>query len=124
MDFRTFQSEIKQKAPPGTVFKNLGRGTSTIVSYSNVGVSYMRRQSIIYVQFADLYGAYQKFKGTRVNSTDLKALAPSVFDSKADAPGHSCNCTFLFLLLQRLGIIQNIYGRGVRGDPYSADILA
>ena len=86
-------------------------------------IMYRRGNSRIRVQLADLYRAYNRFKGRKVSSIDLRRFAPSVFDSTARPAGHSCNCTFLFHLLQRLELTVGLLdGRGVRGSPFSVVI--
>jgi hypothetical protein len=124
MNFSTFTRQMQAAIPVGTILDNPGGGTSEILSYSSEGVSYRRGRSTIYVSLRDLYEGYAKFRGRRVSSLDLKVVAPSVFDSQARPAGHSCNCTFLFLALQEMGLVTNIYGRGVRGDPYFVDLSA
>lgn len=98
---------------------NPGGGTSRIVAYSDTNVSYIRGSSRIAVAFTDLYAAYSSFKGKHVSSSDLRAFRPSVFDSAARRAGHSCNCTFLFCILNELNLSGPISGSGVRGNPYS-----
>jgi hypothetical protein len=109
--------------PSGYMFDNPGGGTSRILSVDEKAITYLRRNSSIRVQFADLFRAYDQFKGRKVSSTDLRGFAPAVFDSNARPAGHSCNCTFLFHLLQRLSLTDGpLEGRGVRGDPFSISI--
>ena len=101
-------------------FKNPKGGTSLIVGINTTAVTYRRGKSDIRVHFADLYGAYDHFKVQRVSSTNLQRFAPNVYDSKARPAGHSCNCTFLFHLLQRLNLAEgDLEGKGVRGNPFS-----
>jgi hypothetical protein len=51
----------------------------------------------------------------------LKKFRPTVFDSSQN--GHSCNCTFLFIIFSKLNLLEgNIEGRGVRGDPFYVEI--
>jgi len=57
-----------------------------------------------------------------MSSVDLKTDNPSVFDSQARPAGHSCNCTFLFMVLHQMGIASNVHGRGVRGNPFYVDV--
>ncbi len=83
--------------------------------------TYIRGKSTIYVSFKDLFDAFKHFRGARVTSSDLQQFRPWVFDSSAVKPGHSCNCTFLFLVCERLGLSSRIRGRGVRGNPYYVD---
>ena len=118
MNFSEFMQKIRTSVPINTVLENPGGGTSIILSYSSEGVSYRRGNSTIYVSLHDLFDGYTKFKGGQMSSNNLKAANPSVFDSQARPAGHSCNCTFLFIVLQKLEIITDIHGRGVRGDPY------
>lgn len=118
MELDTFASDIRKAFPVGTVIENPGGGTSTIMYFTETHVSYKRGRSKIAVGFTDLYEAYDRFRGQEVSSTDLRELWPSVFDSAARPAGHSCNCTFLFCLLEGLRLSGPISGSGVRGDPY------
>lgn len=122
MNLEQFKREIKTRIQVGTILGNPGKGTSVISSLSDTEISYIRGISIIYVSFQDLFDVLKHFSGNRVTSTDLKSYKPSVFDSKARRPGHSCNCTFLFMVLKRLGISSKIGGRGIKGDPYFVEI--
>lgn len=115
-----FQSKIRQAVPVGTVLNNPGGGTSEIIQLSDNKISYLRGSSTISVSFDDLFSAYSHFRGKRVSSSDLRAYAPSIFDSAARPAGHSCNCTFLLLILVRIDLADSIAGTGVRGDPYTA----
>ena len=123
MDFEAFKTQIQNSIPDGTTFENPGGGVSTISSYTDGKLSYVRRNSTIYVAFRDLYEAYTNFKGQKVSSTELKEFAPSVFDPKARPSGHSCNCTLLFMILHHLKLAGDIGGNGVRGDPYFVEIV-
>jgi hypothetical protein len=104
----------------GDMFNNPGGGTSIIISLNQNNICYRRKNSKITVSLLELYNAYQAFKGMRCSSTDLKAYNPGVFDSKFG--GHSCNCTFLFMILERMKLSSAIQGRGVSGDPFYVDI--
>jgi hypothetical protein len=122
MNLDQFKHEVGKNLHVGMVLKNPGNGTSKITSLSERGISYIRGQNKIYVPFQDLFDTLNYFKGETVTSSDLKTYRPSVFDSKAMKPGHSCNCTFFFLVLIQLGIASNINGRGVRGNPFFVSI--
>ena len=122
MEFDRFKEQIRNSIPVGTKLKNPSRGISTISSYSSSKISYVRGSSTIDVTFRDLFDAYHYFRGKKVMSSALKKYAPSVFDSASRPAGHSCNCTFLFLVLQQLGVAENIGGKGVKGDPYFVEI--
>jgi len=113
-----FQDKICRAVSSGSVFKNPGSGTSVVKSITNDRIYYKRRSSTISIKFADLFNAYQTFKGSWISSADLKKLAPNVFDTKARPAGHDCNCTFLYLILQSVGLAGNISGSGVKGDPF------
>lgn len=119
-----FQAQVLRALPTGTILKNPGGGTSAIISVSETDLSYKRGNSTIRVSLNDLFQAYCRFKGSRVTSPNLKEFMPSVFDSSARPAGHSCNCTFLFLLLGEMGLAGEIGGSGVRGDPFCVDVRA
>ena len=123
MDFETFKDKIQRSIPVGTTFENPGGGVSTISSYTDEKLSYVRRNSTIYIAFRDLFDTYINFKGQKVSSTELKKYAPSVFDPNARPAGHSCNCTVLFMILKHLKLAGDIKGGGVRGDPYFVEIV-
>ena len=123
MDLNSFVGKVKQNLPIGTVLKNPGKGTSEVVSFTDTKIAYMRGNSRMYVKYEDLYQAYLKFKGQYVTGSDLRTYKPHVFDSSARPAGHSCNCTFLFLLLGKLGLAGDIEGAGKRGNPFGVRIL-
>ena len=118
-----FHRRMVAELPPGTVMRNLGAGTTTIKSYSAGKVSYVRGKSSFRVAISDLFSAYSHFRGARVRSRDLRLYAPMVFDSSARPAGHSCNCTFLFMVLRRLSMATAVEGRGTRFDPFSTKFL-
>lgn len=118
MDFSEFKQKVYVSIPKGAILDNPGGGTSIIMSYSSEAVSYLRGNSTIYVSLRDLFDGYIQFKGGHMSSKDLKAVNPRVFDSQASPAGHSCNCTFLFILLQKIGVVTHIQGRGVKGNPF------
>lgn len=122
MDFDTFYQAIESRVPPGTVLQNPGGGTSTILSCRAAHVTYLRRNSRIRVSLRDLHAAFMHFAGRRLTSSRLKEFAPNVFDSGVEHPGHSCNCTVLFLLLREIGVVDHIHGGGVRGNPFWVDL--
>ena len=121
MNIDQFRQKIKVAIQPRNIFDNPGRGTSTVTALSDRGISYVRGRSVIYFSFQDIFDAFEYFKGSRVSSNDLKSYRRIVFDSKAN--GHSCNCTFLFMVLKKMGIASEIGGRGVKGSPYFVDIF-
>ena len=77
----------------------------------------MRGKSKIKINVDDIADAVDLFKGKNCTSMDLREWRPSIFDSKHN--GHSCNCTFLFMLWKNADLIEgNIYGQGVKGKPF------
>lgn len=122
MNLGDFVAKVRASLPRGSILKNPGSGTSTITDHSQSYLKYRRGKSTIRVSYESLFNAYSAHKGKRVSSSDLKFFAPSVFDSQARPAGHSCNATLLFLLLRELGLSSDIYGTGVKGDPYYVSI--
>ena len=114
--YSEFYQHMRPALPKWTVLQNPGGGTSEVLGYTSAQVVYKRGSSKIYVSISDLFRAYQHFRGTRVSGPDLRQYAPSVFDSKRN--GHSCNCTFLFMTLYRMGLCSEIRGLGRRGNPF------
>ncbi|MEZ5825462.1 MAG: hypothetical protein R3C97_12225 [Geminicoccaceae bacterium] len=64
--------------------------------------------------------AVERWNGKRVTSADLRRWRPDVFDSSRG--GHSCNTTFLFMILQKAGLASEIRGAGKAGSPFWIDI--
>jgi hypothetical protein len=100
----------------GKILQNPGGGVSTILTCSSFSIRYQRGNSPITVKVADLYAVYNKYRGNICTSNDIKEYMPSVFDSTKN--GHSCNRTFLFMLLVQMHLVDKIKGRGVSGDPF------
>ena len=98
IDIMEFRSRIVYHLQPGDL-EQPWRRNDYYQGYSRGKVSYKRGKSTIRVAIIDLFAAYAHFRGRRVSSCDLKMLAPHVFDSQARPAGHSCNCTFLFMVL-------------------------
>ncbi|MDF1817246.1 MAG: hypothetical protein P1U54_01250 [Immundisolibacteraceae bacterium] len=121
MELEEFAALIEEVLPAGFTIENPGGGISTILGHSSGKVSYRRGSSTIYLSYADMLDAYSRFRGEGVSSPDLKSFRPAVFDSTARPSGHSCNCTFLFTALNRIGLAGPIGGGGVRGNPFNAE---
>ena len=113
-----FQASMVKNLPPGTVLDNPGGGKTTIKRYSDGKVQYVRGSSSIRVAVRDLFSAYSNYRGVRVSSRDLRVYAPQVFDSTARPAGHSCNCTFLFMVLLQLSMADPIEGEGKAHRPF------
>lgn len=120
MDRDAFLELLRSSIPEGTRMVNPGGGTSTVLWIDSDRVSYQRGQSRFYVSLADLHDAFQRFSGSEVTTRLLKDYSPSVFDSASG--GHNCHCTFLFLVLQKMGIVERINGSGRRGAPFGVTI--
>ena len=90
------------------------------MSYLEQKVAYRRGRSTIYVAFEDLHDAYATYRGEILDSSTLRAHKPRVFDSKQG--GHSCNCTFLFMLVKELGVVDCIHGAGKRGSRFWVEL--
>ncbi|EOX3405977.1 hypothetical protein ACPFUG_003152 [Vibrio cholerae] len=117
MDRSTFISLLEKHIFAGFVFSNPGGGTSTICSINEHRVIYKRGNSRMTLQLDDLYFVYKELGDkSKVTTSDLKLQRPTVFDSKKN--GHSCNCTFSFLVLNKMGLSSDIGGKGVRGNPF------
>ena len=102
---------------PGTVFVNPGGGTSEIVGITEKNIYYIRGKSKISFPVHEFIEICSVFEGQKCSSSDLKKRNPKIFDSNKS--GHSCNCTFLFCLAEKLGLLNNgIQGRGVSGNPF------
>ena len=123
LTFDEFRSYLEDALPTGTVIQNPGSGFTTIKAYSARNVRYVRGKSTISIGIADLFSAYTNFRGKQVSSRDLKEYAPHIFDSKSRPAGHSCNCTFLFMVLTRLGIADGIRGDGKAHRPFHTTFL-
>ena len=101
-------SDIIIRHIPDEPMSNPRGGTSTIVKFDNEKIIYRRGKSKIYLKMNKLYEAYENFKGSFVTTSDLKKFDQS-FDSQARNPsGHSCNCTFAFMLLREAGLADDI----------------
>ena len=122
MDCEQFRQRMMEAVPVGTVLRNPGGGTSEIISYGSKNVTYRRGRSDIGVSVAALYDAVDTFCGKKLDSGMLREYRPRVFHSKHS--GHSCNCTFLFMVLKAMGVINEIEGKGVAHHPYWVRIPA
>lgn len=122
MTLDEFSLKLSLAVTPGMIFVNPGGGTSVVASFGNGKISYRRKSSTMTITIRSLYDAFFMFRNSRISSPDLKARWPAVFDSQARPAGHSCNVTFLFLCLKKMGIVSEILGQGVRGNPYYVDL--
>lgn len=99
------------------IFQNPKSGISTILSIKDDKICYKRRNSRITLPVDVFITVCQKYKNVKCTSTDLKSFMPAIFDSTKN--GHSCNCTFLFLLANKFELLQSeILGKGEKGNPF------
>ena len=118
MNYQQFVDTTKSSAPVGVMLANPVELSQKIISYSDENFVYQRGNSKISVSIDELYKAYSKFKGQKVYTTDLRDYAPKTFNSNRG--GHSCNSTFLFSILNLIGIIKEIKGEGKPHHPFYA----
>ena len=100
---------------------NPQKGTSTISSITNDHITYIRGNSKIRLPINVFLSVLKDFTGKKCSSNDLRGYMPEVFDShnQNGRKGHSCNCTFLFRIAEKMELIEDgIRGRGVSGSPY------
>jgi hypothetical protein len=123
MNFEVFSDLVKTQIIEEAVFTNPGGGTSTISKVKPDRIVYKRGNSRMTMHLSDLHNVYTEFGSIdKLTSTDLKLYKPEVFDSKGN--GHSCNCTFTFMVLNKLGLSTEIFGKGVRGNPFFVTFFA
>ncbi|MDP2857146.1 MAG: hypothetical protein Q8P50_04115 [Bacillota bacterium] len=120
MDILSFTRKMHHALPPGTVMNNPAGGTTTVEWIDNERLCYRRGRALFYVSLQELHSAYLHFRGGQTTTTALREFAPEVFDSSAK--GHNCNCTVLFMALERMGLAGPISGRGRRGDPFAVRV--
>jgi hypothetical protein len=117
MNSDIFFNEIKKKIIHGLVFKNPGGGTSTIILINSKNrIHYRRGNSDIYIKIDDIFKAFNHFRKTKCTSIELKYFLPNVFKVKG------CNCTFFFLILNRLSLCSKIKGSGKKQSPFFVEI--
>ena len=112
---------LKSFLSVGEVFQNPQKGTSKIKSVNDNNITYIRGSSQIQLPIYAFLSVINDFAGKKCSSKDLRNYMPEVFDSQnpKGRKGHSCNCTFLFRVAEKMEIIENgIQGKGVYGNPY------
>jgi hypothetical protein len=122
MDYLVFRELVQRTTPIGCVLDNPGSGTTTILGYDGDFLKYRRGRSPFKAPLRVFWEVVNRFAGKRLKSSELQKVAPEVFDSRSPHFGHSCNCTVLYLLLHRAGIVERIGGKGVRGNPFFVEI--
>lgn len=121
MTYPEFHRNLNNSISTGLKLKNPGKGDSTIKSITDNTITYVRGKSPISIKIDEIYNVYLLFKGKRCSTSELKKYNSQVFDSKFN--GHSCNCTFLFMVLKEMKLVNNIDGKGVRGAEFFIDIV-
>lgn len=117
MDFEEFCKIIRKEIIIDMLFENPGGGTSRVIDITSSDfIVYQRKASKIRVNIIELYKVYTYYKGKNVSSSDLKSFKPNIFSTKEN--GHDCNCSLIFLILNKIGLASEILGRGKRGDPF------
>jgi len=120
MRFEEFSMKVKETILPNLVLNNPKEGVSKIISITkNESICYKRKKSIIRINIKYIFEAYEHFKSCICTSNDLKNFNLKVFSGK----GHSCNCTFFFMVLKRLSLCGDILGKGVRNSPFYVEIF-
>lgn len=121
MTIKQLFEQLKPAFSKGSTLDNPGGGITTITGIGEENISYIRGASRMYLPYAAMVDALNIFADKTITTTDLKDLNPAVFDSKKG--GHSCNCTVMFCILERMGLIDSgIKGSGRRGSPFSIKI--
>jgi len=119
MRFEEFSMKVLETILPDLELKNPKEGISKIISITkNEFIRYKRKNSIIKIYIKDMFEAYKHFKSSTCSSNDLKDFNPKVFNRE----GHSCNCTFLFTILNKFSLCSEIKGKGVRNSPFYVEI--
>ena len=116
MDGNMVLDKIKAALKPGDKFINPGGGITTIKSITSSKIYYIRGSSTMSLDINIIKEVYDHFKGSTFTTNDLKKCCPKSFDPKAS--GHSCNCTVLFMLLKKIGLVDNIMGEGKRNSTF------
>jgi hypothetical protein len=76
-----------------------------------------------YFQFKELdkyWNALTPFWGKSISTESLKTECPEVFSAKKK--GYNCMAIFLFLILQKIGLVKEISGKGLPADPFSIEL--
>ncbi len=109
--------KVKRSTYVGEVFQNPKKGTSTVTRISDCCIYYIRGKSTIPLPINAYIDVCKKYKGQICCSTDLINYLPNVFSTKHN--GHDCNRTFLFLLAEKMQLLEGgIMGKGEPGNAF------
>ncbi len=109
-----FFKMIKEHFSVGNEFDNPKKGTSKIISITSDKITYRRINSSISLKIDIMYDAFIKFKGKKCSASDLEEFN----DTFRKNVGHTCNCSFFFIIMRELGLSSEIKGKGVVGNPF------
>jgi hypothetical protein len=115
------KAEVLSAVRVGDVFRNPQKGTSVVTGITDMYISYIRGKSTIKLPIDVFIAVVHDFTGAKCSSSDLRRYKPEIFDShnQHGRKGHSCNCTFLFSIAEKMGLTVNgIQGKGVSGSPF------
>jgi hypothetical protein len=119
MDIETFSDLICKKiligdnfANPGGAKKGYGYRTVRTINrnqivFFNAGTE---KEAPITLLIQKFYDVIFEFQSDCCDTFQLKKFSPEVFDSQARPAGHSCNCTFLMSISDKLGFLASGQG--------------
>ena len=120
-----FIKKINSQILVGNKYDNLkGNNHTTISENDGESIIYLRGESKIKISILELWNTYDyliKQELKNISSIQLCKYRPDIFDSKQN--GHSCNCTFFYIVLKEIGLILKIDGKGVRGNPFYINFI-
>ena len=121
MDKEQFISHIRQADIEGLTLETSSKRNIHIISCNKDRLHYHRGKSTISLKYSHLFKTWKAFKGSAISCQQLKTWKPAVFDSRAHPKaGHDSNCGLFVLLMQHLGLAQNV---GCEGNLYTAELL-
>lgn len=108
MNKEEFTNKLLQSVKVGDVFDNPGGGTSKIEKIGDGKITYARGKYIgnIKIDIDVMYNTLVHFPNG-FSSNDLKPFHKQFRN-------HSCNCTFLMMMLKEMGIVKQIEGRRLK----------
>ena len=121
MEERAFSTIIQSVTPVGKEFQNPGGGKSTIISHS-LPVYIINVEGRLFDFAIAINLMYYEISKVRWSPRlILRKYKPSVFDSKRTAI--LAIVLSLFTVFKAADFVDNIYGSGVRGDPFRSIII-
>ena len=123
MSYDELVRKVLERVKPGDTWYSPRGGRKEIrLLDSNGKLRYYQgpNKASISLPLTEVYEILRTFSGKEISSTDLRRTMPRIFDSKKS--GHSCNCYAFFRLLKEIGLVANINGEGIRGNPYRVEV--